>query len=376
MNIPHFCPARPVSAELFVGRDALVTTLADAVWHGPGTSFTGGPGMGKTSLLHAIERRLLQIDGDTRPTPVYFDCSRHAAADGAALARELLAATAAALERHHGVVLPRSDLEAILAANYRVGLERLLACTVSHAPRRYRPALLLDNLHRVQAVAPELLAILAPAVERLHVTILLSSKRPLPDELRDDVSNLRHLIVDHKTLGPLKRDDLKELLRRAWERGSPVDLRCVRTLFDLTGGHPFRVHHYLAAAARTFNHVTVASLRRIRDDPDTERYLEIILHAGDAANAAAGPTLQDCYQELRDAFDRPGLMRIVRFGLDQRLDDIVGDRGLEDVTFALVDWADRRRLLGRLLDAAARDRPLRATLRQLADAYALAMTPR
>src|SRR5438132_843325 len=75
-----FDPAKPASAKVFVGRKDLLRQLQDGVANYLSYWLAGAQGMGKTSLLLALERSLLRRPRMPRAgsvtLPVYVDCPR------------------------------------------------------------------------------------------------------------------------------------------------------------------------------------------------------------------------------------------------------------------------------------------------------------
>jgi hypothetical protein len=81
-------------------------------------------------------------------------------------------------------------------------------------------------------------------------------------------------------------------------------------------------------------------------------------------------------QALLSAFPRTGdLTQLVRFGLDQNLEAIVGDGPLGQVVFALIDWAEAEGRLDDLLAEAGAERPNNPALKAYLAAAAVAPAP-
>ena len=88
-----------------------------------------------------------------------------------------------------------------------------------------------------------------------------------------------------------------------------------------------------------------------------------------ARRAAAGMgavRLEQLHDALLDAFrSHDSLKRMVRFELDQNLDEVAGQGPLTDVVYRLVEWADAEGRLGDLLRGARAQNPGNERLRRL-----------
>ncbi|MCB0083534.1 MAG: hypothetical protein KDE47_21480, partial [Caldilineaceae bacterium] len=68
-----------------------------------------------------------------------------------------------------------------------------------------------------------------------------------------------------------------------------------------------------------------------------------------------GPQIEALEAALMDAFrSRGGLARMVRIHLERNLNEITEGSDLSEVTFSLIDWAERTGLIGELIEGAYR----------------------
>ncbi len=58
------------------------------------------------------------------------------------------------------------------------------------------------------------------------------------------------------------------------------------------------------------------------------------------------------HKAICDCYDLPELEQMVRFGLEQRLDELTKEAGLREIVFALIEWAARDGRVGELCSAA------------------------
>src|SRR5690348_9048320 len=79
---------------------------------------------------------------------------------------------------------------------------------------------------------------------------------------------------------------------------------------------------------------------------------------------------------LLDAFrSREELARVVRYGIDQNLNDITAPGPLVDVVFGLIDWAESHDTLDALIKEAREENPGNRLLKEFATDYAAAPQP-
>jgi len=81
----------------------------------------------------------------------------------------------------------------------------------------------------------------------------------------------------------------------------------------------------------------------------------------------AGEHIERICAALLEAFpSREKLKQIVRFGLNVKLDEIVGNGNLTDTVFALVEWGESNDKVHELIAAACKQAPNNAALQALA----------
>ena len=86
--------------------------------------------------------------------------------------------------------------------------------------------------------------------------------------------------------------------------------------------------------------------------------------------ALTGMEIEEICLALRSAFpSRSSLEQMVRFKLDKRLDEIVGNGAMQDVIFALVTWAEAQGRIPELLRGASASVNSRRDLESLASKY-------
>lgn len=78
---------------------------------------------------------------------------------------------------------------------------------------------------------------------------------------------------------------------------------------------------------------------------------------------------------LLDGYDRPGLRRMLRLGLDVALDDITSGTTDTQIVFDVVEWAERTDNVPALVAAAAEHNPQNTLLQQLQAAAATWSAP-
>lgn len=276
-------PNRPASAEMFVGREKLKRQLTDNLVNGTCFELTGAPGIGKTSLLAAVQRELVAKQARSRqgvlPLPIYVECH-----NGYHRAEDVLAAIthglAAALNEQRQLLCPPAELNKAQTEAGRGRLEAALTVLLDWAftreKRTHWPVLLLDDLHRLSSKAclQPLASMLHPLVNQARLGLALVSRQPLTGELHDDVSPLRMLIAHHQQLLPLDRKETQALVAKAAAHGWEVEGGCGDLAYRLTGGHPYRLHYYLFGALSSARKLTVAGLNGLHT-PDTLRHLAV-----------------------------------------------------------------------------------------------------
>lgn len=281
---------RPASEDIFVGRNDIVNQLADGLRAGRSYGLIGQPGMGKTSTLLMLQKRLLYTwtrTGTPAPIPIYFALNKRFLTNTASLFEGLLAEFLRVLTEQHGLLLSLTEREALITAarqgNLKDPLHTLSEWHYAHFSRSCRYILLLDDLHRGYGydVLGELISVLHPLVSSedtvVRVSLVLAGELPLEQEFRDDVSSLRALLSDIRKLTPLAFNDVEALIELAGDYGWSVEPECEKTLFTLTDGYPFKLHYYLFTALDRYGKMSNAIFQAISEDRTTQTYLDRVL---------------------------------------------------------------------------------------------------
>ncbi len=204
-DIP-FDAARAAGESMFVGRESIKRQLTDGLRDEFSFSLVGGPGIGKTSLLRAVQRDLDSIHKKEStgilPLPIYVECKRDHTRVEAILTRIVDDFLGETLPSCFGLSCPDKIRAQALSMAEHGRLEPVFKAVsewlFSREKRSYMPVLLLDDLHRIEgACFQELTAILEPMVNSHQLVLALAGKHILAEELRDDVSPLRLLISQH-----------------------------------------------------------------------------------------------------------------------------------------------------------------------------------
>jgi AAA domain len=281
-SIPYD-PARPAAEGIFVGRASSRALFVEGLTLGKSYGLIGGPGMGKTSLLFAVQRELARMDPERAqgelPLPIYLDCTRNRQESVETILTAVVKSLVDGLHNQRKVRCP-PDVHA--RAEAEAGQRRLQAALKQvheWASTQYRPILLLDDLHRIgqRPWLAELASILQTAVNEHELALVLTGRRALAEELRDDTSPLRLLLSGTESLGPLSEQETAELVGRAQNQGWEVDAGVTGVAYGLTGGHPYRLHYYLLGALQRHGKLSMAGLEKLHADPGTAKHLDPLL---------------------------------------------------------------------------------------------------
>ncbi|MBT9259251.1 MAG: AAA family ATPase [Clostridiales bacterium] len=245
----------------FVGREdemALLQGFVSAESSAPPFFYLQGlPGMGKSALLDALRRWL-----ESRPATTYVYV------DG----RRLETKTAETFLGHLGQALGlrRSwwDLQNILQHLQRLVRKRPVVIAIDS----YEQLLSLDNWLRER-----FLAHLSPKVK-----VVLAGRRPLPSPWTHSPG--WRLLVKHHGLGPLKREEVAELLFRMQVKAADPD-----RWWHYSYGHPLTLHLMIHAhlegrlsdPARGLQdpEIALGLLGSLLQDPMSPRLKELLLAA-------------------------------------------------------------------------------------------------
>ncbi len=283
-------PIRPATEEVFVGRENLKRQLTIGLQTGLCFGIVGAPGIGKTSLLLAVKRKLAATKPKQGkiPLPVYVDCTRHHKSAEAILTlfvKDLVEA----LHVQRNLLCP-ADIQEQCQTKAEQGelasaLKLIFEWAFEQEKRTHQPILLLDNLHRASG-SPwiyELASIFNTPVDKQELTLVLSGEQALAGELRDDTSPLRHLISQHHDLKPLTRTETHALVAKSSDCSWDVEEGCAELAHELTNGHSYRLHYYLCRALLAEGKLTVEGLI-MQATPETEQYLDELLNTEEQMN--------------------------------------------------------------------------------------------
>jgi len=239
MNLnPH--QAAPV--ELFVGRkemlQELLTRLPDKRFY----SVFGGKGMGKTSLLYAVQQGLKTQDAAL--LPVYVSCQR-----GDTLEPLIQNITQALLKAVSVSEPQRKQIEtASVQKNLAQVLEWVQQFLFEQEQQVYTIILLLNNVHRLSAesvVRDAVESMLNTLVDQGAMGLLIAGRnsvwKEFPQQDREG-SFLPHLLTKEHELSCLDLNDTETLLKRLQPKVSDGFIQAIHTL---SNGHPFQLAFYL-----------------------------------------------------------------------------------------------------------------------------------
>lgn len=280
---------RPARAEIFVGRHTLVDEMANGLRAGYCYGLVGQPGIGKTSMLLALQRKLHDWIKPALPLPLpaYVELhDRHLASAGNLCELFLSAFLDILVTRHRLIILPTE--EALLRDQARHGhleeaLQRLAELNYQQHTRLCRFVFLLDDLHRGQGyeALSDFLSMLRPLASSdsmaVNISFVFAGEMPLEEEFGKDVSSLRALLSSTPTLTPLLENDVITLVDLARDFGWPVETGCEKMLFTLTDGYPFKLHYYLFTALSEYKACSKAIFQEISQNPQTQRFLNAVL---------------------------------------------------------------------------------------------------
>jgi energy-coupling factor transporter ATP-binding protein EcfA2 len=298
MTTKHRCnpfdPAQP-HKETFVGRDRLLKELVHSLRDGKSYALTGPPGIGKTTLLREVERRITE-DTERRkmspmPVPVHVECSRQDERVGPLFAR-IATALIECLAGQCGRLPPPTVQKDAQSAAEEEKLAKALDIPIGWALKELRhsvrPILVLDALQRItnEQVLKILLGELNNLTDRKTVNVLLAGRRPLSPCGPESVSYLKMLLSGQRDLGPLNEPETGALVAVAGQLGWHVGDGSAQLAFQFTSGHPYRLQYYLHASLEQYGEITPKSLLGIRGRK-TDEHLDKLL--AETADAPSGP---------------------------------------------------------------------------------------
>lgn len=272
----------------------------------------GAPGIGKTSLLHAIDR---ELTADTHyqsliPLPIYWDFQNlnHENEFLIDILRrvQLLLTNKPQLTAINRLTFTQDIVQ---GGKFRGVLKELLDNAFNVSKLSFRPILLLDDLHRGQNIEwlSRALSTLRPIVaHHRELQVVLCGEMPLEREFRNDISPLRNLVTAQITLGVLTVEDVNRLLVIAKELGWEVEDQCEVDLHSMTGGHPYILHYYLSSSLSTYGRINRNTLEKIHYDPLVQSWLANIvkaMHTGESNRM--NPSDEDNDKFQLTAFNAP-----------------------------------------------------------------------
>jgi hypothetical protein len=280
-----FNPTRPASADVFVGRRTLKHQIVYGLQSGLCFEVIGGPGVGKTSLLLAIQHQLVASYGNQEegliPLPLYVDCLRkHVRIED--LIVSIINKAKECLQIQRNFTCPSDVLSRALAEGEKGRLEAALEVVLNWAylreKRTHQIVLLLDNLHRLTSrdLIYDFISILTTMIDQQQIALVLASRQTLVKEFRNDVSPLRPLISQQLTLGMLSRQETQLLVAKAADFGWSLDDACADVAFEITNGHPYRLHYYLYGVLSADGKVTAEGLLSLHNS-ETIQHLNLLL---------------------------------------------------------------------------------------------------
>ena len=286
-----FRPTNPADERSFVGREDMVEHLSACLREEASVAIVGPSGMGKTSLLRALKRKL--EEDSTRPLLVYVKCQKEPECTTVAdvqhaivkeLATELLT-----ISGHDGDT--RADdtnniFEIARRGTLVDALYKLNKVVFDRNRTTPNAIVLLDDLHLVDKFLSLLERLRACCSdEKRWVTFALSSKEKIEGGLCVDGSVLRDLLEAEYCIGPLTLENTRSLFERAPKHGYEVEDGVADLVHELTKGHPYKLHYVLAAVTAVSNHVTRDSLRAQFDNPRVQEHFRNVLKDDPTINA-------------------------------------------------------------------------------------------
>ncbi|MCP3942771.1 MAG: AAA family ATPase [Desulfobacteraceae bacterium] len=276
----HRYPAR---SSVFVGREEITSQLTRELKN-PGTCFgiTGGPGMGKTSLLLKVKQQLAKTNENNEPgpipIPVYVDCKRDESKAEDILS-DIVNSMAQEFSEQCSLSCPDEVInKASRGHQLKDRLKPVLDWAYNQNRRTHLPIVLTDNLHRIcgHPIAGSLASLLNPVVDSKDISLVLAGEHAFNEELRKDISPLRALIAGHYDLKPFNLQETEELIEKVSQYGWKCKDECAVSAHKMTNGHPFRLHYYLYNTLSRKGELSKKGLKNLYTR-DTEQFLDSIL---------------------------------------------------------------------------------------------------
>jgi energy-coupling factor transporter ATP-binding protein EcfA2 len=279
-------PTIPASDLAFVGRQDIISRLTNDLLEGYSYGLIGKTGIGKTSLLHTLQRALMQDSEDawmTTPIPIYIEFDYKKFTQTKDILKAILKGSLGCIEKKFSLVYPTNLRNELDIEVNKENLDRPLSKILDwfYGKKGYPCSIILmfDDLHRSKGceALSNAVSIMRPIVARKDMVVILSGELPLEEELRNDVSPLRGLVAEQLTLEPLLSEEVSSLLDVAKEIGWSVEVGADSLLHGVTHGHPYRLHYYLFNALSRFKQIDKASLIAIHQDTNAQSRLSKLL---------------------------------------------------------------------------------------------------
>ncbi len=237
---------QPANDEVFVGRNQIVDQILDGLRFGHSYGLVGEAGMGKTSILFALKRRIVYgLFKETMPV-AYISLDERYLRHTRGIVEAIVSGFIDALATQCGLVVASPERDRLVKEARQGRLEELLR-TLSdwyYKQRHHscRLVVLLDDLHRGLGydALGETVSMLRPLVSSsdmaINISLVLSGELPLEQEFRKDVSSLRALLSDTRVLTPLLPNDVDTLVELAKVDGWSVEAGSEEAAFTFTNG--------------------------------------------------------------------------------------------------------------------------------------------
>lgn len=283
----HRCPA---SEEVFVGRNTTVARLVNGIRAGHSYELIGQVGVGKTSILLAVKKRL--IHGPIRslesvPVPIYMSVNEQNLVRVENILAAILTGFLDALKEQCQLLFPPAERDALFIDVYHRKIEEALRTIFtwyySQKQRSCRLVILLDDLQRGSGyeALSQAFSILRPLLSStdrsIKISLVLSGRLPMVEIMRKDVSTLKGLLSGSVSLAPLGPNDVASLIDLAEDYGWKVEPHSEQAIFEMTEGHPFKLHYYLFTAIDRYGLINSSALEKIHADSVVQNYLKIVL---------------------------------------------------------------------------------------------------
>ena len=277
-----FSPQRPASPEIFIGRDHIVAKVADGCRAGLSYGIVGKPGIGKTSLLNAIQRNFVVKSNENLAAvyfAVYLEFDKAKYKYRIDVLQDIQNILVNEIEKNTGLVYPIKPDDNDGNTMFDKNLQKISSWFFNETRRLCKPVLLFDDLHRGIDVLclSESFSVLRPLVANRQIAVVLCGEMPLEKEFRKDVSILRNLVTKQIELPPLSIEDIRHLLSIAEDSNWEVENGIDTTLYEITKGHPYRIHYYLLEALRSEGKLTTKTLKDIGSNRTIKKFLDNVL---------------------------------------------------------------------------------------------------